>query len=66
VVSTKVSDLYLVFPPIIGLELVRNLSLDIVRKIEVGFGEFELGIDLVYSDAMVDKTEEANSLGGFE
>jgi hypothetical protein len=57
---------YFVFPPIVGLELVRNLSLDIARKVEVGFGDLKLSIDLVYSDAVVDETEEADGLGGLE
>jgi hypothetical protein len=61
-----VSAPYFVFPPIVGLKLVRNLSLDIVRKVEVGLGDLELSIDLVYGDAVVDETEEADGLGGLE
>ena len=57
---------YLVLPTIIGLELVRNLTLHVMWKRKVGSRDCELRFDLFDSDAMIDEAEEANGLRCFQ
>lgn len=56
-------DIYLVLPTIVGLELVRDLTLHIVWKCKVGSRDRKLRFDLLNTDAMVYEAEEANGLG---
>lgn len=62
----EASGSYLVLPAIVGLETVGDLSLHIMRKFEVSFGDFKLGVDFIDSYAVVHKTEEADGLGRLE
>lgn len=57
---------YLVFPAIISLKLVWDLSLHLMRELEVGFRYLKLSIDLVDGNAMVHKAKKADGLSRLE